>query len=595
VKIEPFVLKRSIVWWMVLYCVYLVILGFFFGSFYSELMKARTESIVKAFPLILDSVVKELIDQDPQLPQKPYANWTWNEKGSLVSSRMNKEGEELFMPPENYEKMKLLAGIERYYLSDFARKTTGAVPYSYYVVQDRGKLSVTAFLADEWVERVTRLLSLESRGFLADRNGNGVYFDGKGIEVVDFADIETDHLLSSLLIRYKGELYFFSRASFSALTLIRLLPVYQTIPVIFIAAIIPFLAGLLVLGGISHRMNRLRSEQIGVFGQLLQEINQRAFSTGRSVPSRPNDASSGLREKIYEIIAENAKYEEEVNRLTRKSSVLSESIRDNYQSVTSVNRLLQKFAFSEDYTLPRAIDSVTNVILSTDQTVEMGVVTLNGDVVFQKGSPRFPETGSEEIVIEQGENRIQVFLKPSSESSERDFSIKQEVLLTFLYTTTILFQLKRETQLDPFTGLYRFEHFSRLVQIELDKAQRYKRRCSFVMTNIRNFRMINERYGLNTSNRFLAAVSKVIRENIRQGDLAGHYSADRFLIFFQEALKSDSRKNMERLKQLIIQALPQDVNPGQCEFEFGIAECFEGSLSFTELVTAAFNDIAVNR
>jgi len=61
--------------------------------------------------------------------------------------------------------------------------------------------------------------------------------------------------------------------------------------------------------------------------------------------------------------------------LTRKSALLSESIRDSYQSVSSVNRLLQKFAFSEDYTFPRAIDLVTNVILSTDQAVKRRLCT----------------------------------------------------------------------------------------------------------------------------------------------------------------------------------------------------------------------------
>lgn len=594
-KPSPFALKRYILLWIALYCVFLVLLGFFFGSYYSRMMKARTESTVQAFPLILDSVVRDLADQESNQGQRPYAYWQWNENGSLVSSEMNTEGEALFIPPENYEKIEHLTRSPSRYLSDFVQRTPEATPYFYYAVLERETLSVSAILVDDWLTRLIGLLPSDTRGFIADRRGNGFYFDAEGTQEIDFTDRNAYLPVGSFMVRYRGDYYFFSRASFSDLTLIRLLPFNQTIPALFITAIIPFLVGLFVLGGVSYRLKRLRTEQESVFGKLLQEISQRAFNNGVSAPPHPNDPSRVLREKINEIVVENMKYEEEVGRLTRKSSLLSESIRDNYQSVTSVNRLLQKFAFSEDYTLPRAIDSVTNVILSTDQTVEKCVVYLNEEVVFQKGPSPMPETGNEEITIEQGGNKIRVLLNPSAESSERDFSIKQEVLLTFLYTTTILFQLKRETQLDPFTGLYRFEHFSRLVQIELDKAYRYKRRCSLAMTNLRNFRVINERYGLNTSNRFLATVSKVIRENIRQGDLAGHYSGDRFLIFFQETLKSDSRKKMERLKELIKQALPKDILPGQWDFEYGIAECQEGTLSFTELVTTAFNDMAVDR
>jgi len=52
---------------------------------------------------------------------------------------------------------------------------------------------------------------------------------------------------------------------------------------------------------------------------------------------------------------------------------------------------------------------------------------------------------------------------------------------------------------------------------------------------------------------------------------------------------------MEKLKELMMQALPKDVHPGQWDFEYGIADCLEGSLSFTELVTTAYNDMAAKR
>jgi len=594
-KTKTVALKRFVLWWTILYCAFLVILGFFFGSYYSGLMKARTLSIVSAFPLTFDSLLKERTDQDPHRAPRSYAYWKWDEKGSLVSSSVDQTVDGPFIPPENYDKIKLLTKNANPYLSDFVRKPPQGPLYFYYALAEGETLTVFAFLAEEWLTRLKSLLPPVESGFVADRNGNGFYFDAKGIEEVNSADPATYRSMGSVMVKYLGEHYFYSSASFSNLTLTRLLPFYRTIPFLFLTAIIPFLGGLIVLWGVSHHIKRLQREQASAFRRLSQEMDRRAFGQGAAARYGPNDPVTELREKIREIVSENAEYEKEIDRLTRKSALLSESIRDSYQSVSSVNRLLQKFAFSEDYTFPRAIDLVTNVILSTDQAVEKAVVYLNDEIAFQKGTISIPENGSEEFSIEQGHNRIRVLLEPSRECSERDFSIKQEVLLTFLYTTAILFQLKRETQLDPFTGLYRFEHFSRLVQVELDKAQRYRRCCSLAMTSLRNFRIINERYGLNTSNRFLATVSKVIRENIRSGDLAGHYSGDRFLIFFQEIVKNDSRKKMEKLKELMMQALPKDVHPGQWDFEYGIADCLEGSLSFTELVTTAYNDMAAKR
>jgi diguanylate cyclase (GGDEF)-like protein len=575
----------------------LVLLGFIIGSFYSEMMKARTLSVVKLFPVFLKSFERFANETEDGSggSEIAFAIWKWNRAGRLMIEKRSKDSGNGFILPPDMIRTNVFSESSDFYISELIRSEAYPEPYFYFGYRSGEDTTIISLNGRDLAYSLMKLLPEDSQWFLKDTNGNGFYFDSVTVEAVDFYDEKEYRAVSPYLIKYADSYYFCHDETLSSLSLFRLLPVYRTVPLVFSVSLVPFFVGFLLFIAANRSLYRLNRQEMKTLDTIGTEIKNGKIVTVSNSSNTTRDRFNQLCSQINEILTLNRTYEKEIERLTQKSSRLSENIRDNYKNVTSVNRLLQKFAFSEDYTMQRAIEAVSQVLMDNDQTISDCVVLLGKETVYRKGDDTISEENADKLTIEQGDVRINTFLKASGESTERDFLIKQEVLMTFLYTTMILFLLKHETQMDPFTGLYRFEHFSRLVQVELEKSKRYGYGGSLVLTNIKNYRLINERFGLNTSNHFIVTIARIIKQNIRQTDIAGRFSGDRFLVFFHETSKDECAKKMEGLKSLVYKTLPFEEQFNLWDFEYGITECCKGSKNITELITEASNALTDKR
>lgn len=84
---------------------------------------------------------------------------------------------------------------------------------------------------------------------------------------------------------------------------------------------------------------------------------------------------------------------------------------------------------------------------------------------------------------------------------------------------------------DSLTGLYRKDFFLKeLIPLELAGAKRMNFPISLVMIDIDNFKEYNDKYGHVQGDKLLQKMGKILREGIRESDIAIRYGGDEFLL-----------------------------------------------------------------
>jgi diguanylate cyclase (GGDEF)-like protein len=87
---------------------------------------------------------------------------------------------------------------------------------------------------------------------------------------------------------------------------------------------------------------------------------------------------------------------------------------------------------------------------------------------------------------------------------------------------------------DPMTKTYNRVKFNELLDLELQRARRYKRLFSLIMVDIDHFRAINEQFGAGAADEVLLAVLKQVRRHTRKTDYMGRWGGQEFMILLTE-------------------------------------------------------------
>jgi len=73
---------------------------------------------------------------------------------------------------------------------------------------------------------------------------------------------------------------------------------------------------------------------------------------------------------------------------------------------------------------------------------------------------------------------------------------------------------------DAMTGLFNFRCFRSHLENEIKRSVRYRRPVSLIILDLDDFKAVNDRHGHPAGDRVLAAVAAIIRDNIRETDIA---------------------------------------------------------------------------
>ena len=100
----------------------------------------------------------------------------------------------------------------------------------------------------------------------------------------------------------------------------------------------------------------------------------------------------------------------------------------------------------------------------------------------------------------------------------------------------ILMDKLRDTSLrDGMTGLYNRRFLEEFIDKIMGQAQREKETYSVMMLDVDFFKMVNDTYGHDVGDKVIVAIGKVLKENIRNADLAIRYGGEEFVLMLHNA------------------------------------------------------------
>lgn len=87
---------------------------------------------------------------------------------------------------------------------------------------------------------------------------------------------------------------------------------------------------------------------------------------------------------------------------------------------------------------------------------------------------------------------------------------------------------------DPLTDLYNQRVFWELLGYEIGRSQRHNAKCTLLLIDLDNFKLINDHYGHATGDRFLQRFAEAVDSSLRGGDILARYGGDEFVVVLPE-------------------------------------------------------------
>ena len=149
-------------------------------------------------------------------------------------------------------------------------------------------------------------------------------------------------------------------------------------------------------------------------------------------------------------------------------------------------------------------------------------------------------------------------------------------------------QLQQLSSTDCLTGLYNRGHWEACLQLAHARHQRYGNATSLVMFDIDHFKRVNDTYGHQAGDAVIRHVARLVREQIRDSDVAGRYGGEEFGVVLTDTDKAGALIFAERLRKAVerlsVSHEGQDI---RFTISLGVADLSQPSSSHAELIAWA--------
>lgn len=109
-------------------------------------------------------------------------------------------------------------------------------------------------------------------------------------------------------------------------------------------------------------------------------------------------------------------------------------------------------------------------------------------------------------------------------------------------------ELKVAATTDPLTGVVNRRRFNEQVNMELNRAQRFKHPLSLLLLDIDHFKLINDTHGHQLGDVALISLVTRLQEQLREVDLLGRWGGEEFIILLPETTLELAMATAERLR-----------------------------------------------
>ncbi|GAB4407214.1 MAG: hypothetical protein Kow00123_20140 [Anaerolineales bacterium] len=154
--------------------------------------------------------------------------------------------------------------------------------------------------------------------------------------------------------------------------------------------------------------------------------------------------------------------------------------------------------------------------------------------------------------------------------------------------------LREEAQVDAKTGLYNAKYFATALNEELRRARRFSRPLAVIMADLDGLRHINNTHGHLAGDAVLEAIGKIIREQIREYDVAARFGGEEFALLMPETTTHEGYVVAERIRKAVESTpiqIPTRVEPIYVTITAGVASYPDDGYEPQHLLHAA--DVAL--
>jgi diguanylate cyclase (GGDEF)-like protein len=148
-------------------------------------------------------------------------------------------------------------------------------------------------------------------------------------------------------------------------------------------------------------------------------------------------------------------------------------------------------------------------------------------------------------------------------------------------------ELADRARRDPLTGLLNHQAFTDELQLELERARRYRRELAVVYCDVDAFKQVNDTLGHLEGDRVLERIAASLRETIRASDFAGRLGGDEFAVGLVETTLASGHAFVDRLERHVAELSGGGDLPRGLTISAGVAHYPSDGLTTEDLLRRA--------
>ncbi|TFF06136.1 diguanylate cyclase [Pseudomonas sp. BCA14] len=106
------------------------------------------------------------------------------------------------------------------------------------------------------------------------------------------------------------------------------------------------------------------------------------------------------------------------------------------------------------------------------------------------------------------------------------------------------------SRIDSLTGLLNHGSWKDLLNLKFHKCQQQKGQATIALIDIDHFKQINDTHGHIVGDTVLRQLSQLLRQHLRENDLAGRYGGDEFCVILPQMPLQEAALVMERMREI---------------------------------------------